>query len=110
MCTEKCFELTRGVTRRGALLGGVAVAASAALQGTAHAGERGADERGPAFGGRRRGLRDLTYPLTTSFPSPAKIPSGLLVPVRRFASWVPTIATSTPRQKERSYAPESRRL
>ncbi|HEV2893712.1 MAG TPA: hypothetical protein VG411_08170 [Actinomycetota bacterium] len=45
MCTEKCFELTRGVTRRGALLGGVAVAASAALQGTAHAGERGADER-----------------------------------------------------------------
>src|SRR5215207_6997084 len=69
MCTEKCFELTRGVTRRGALLGGVAVAASAALQGTAHAGERGADERGPAFGGRRRGLRDLTHPLTTSFPA-----------------------------------------
>ena len=33
MCTEKCFELTRGVTRRGALLGGVAVAASVALQG-----------------------------------------------------------------------------
>src|SRR5215207_192179 len=69
MCPEKCFELTRGVTRRGALLGGVAVAASAALQGTAHAGERGADERGPAFGGRRRGLRDLTHPLTTSFPA-----------------------------------------
>ena len=69
MCTEKCFELTRGVTRRGALLGGVAVAASAALQGTAHAGERGADERGPAFGGGRRGLRDLTHPLTTSFPA-----------------------------------------
>jgi hypothetical protein len=46
MRTEKCFELTRGVTRRGALLGGVAVAASAALQGAAHAGERGRRARG----------------------------------------------------------------
>jgi hypothetical protein len=53
MCTEKCFELTQppaarragsGVSRRAALVGGVAVAASAALQSTAQAGERG-----PAF-------------------------------------------------------------
>ncbi|HEV2930889.1 MAG TPA: cyclase family protein, partial [Propionibacteriaceae bacterium] len=75
MCTEKCFELPTarragsGVTRRGALIGGVAVAASAALQGTASAGERESGERGAAFLGRRRGLRDLTYPLTTSFPA-----------------------------------------
>jgi Putative cyclase len=69
MCTEKCLELTRGVTRRGALLGGAAVAASAVLQGTAHAGERGNGERGAGFLGKRRGLRDLTHPLTTSFPA-----------------------------------------
>jgi Putative cyclase len=72
MCTEKCFELTHAaagragstVTRRAALLGGAAVAASAALGGTAQAGERA-----PAFSGKRHGLRDLTYPLTTSFPA-----------------------------------------
>jgi kynurenine formamidase len=69
MCTEKCFELTRatattGVTRRVALLGGAAVAASAALGSPAQAGERG-----PAFPGGRHGLRDLTHPLTTSFPA-----------------------------------------
>jgi kynurenine formamidase len=84
MCTEKCFELTRAaattaggasepadrhagssVSRRVALVGGAAVAASAALQGTARAGERG-----PAFSsGKRHGLRDLTHPLTTSFPA-----------------------------------------
>lgn len=72
MCTEKCFELTQAaagragstVTRRAALLGGAAVAASAALGGTAQAGERA-----PAFPGGRHGLRDLTYPLTTSFPA-----------------------------------------
>jgi kynurenine formamidase len=72
MCTEKCLELTQAaagragstVTRRAALLGGAAVAASAALGGTAQAGERA-----PAFPGKRHGLRDLTYPLTTSFPA-----------------------------------------
>ena len=83
MCTEKCLELTRAaattaeqasqpaarhagsaVSRRAALFGGAAVAASAALGGTAHAGERA-----PAFSGGRHGLRDLTYPLTTSFPA-----------------------------------------
>ena len=83
MCTEKCFGLTQvaatsagrgsepatghagsSVTRRAALLGGAAVAASAALGGTAQAGERA-----PALSGRRHGLGDLTYPLTTSFPA-----------------------------------------
>ena len=43
---------------------GAAVAASAALGGPAQAGERG-----PAFSGGRHGLRDLTYELTTSFPT-----------------------------------------
>jgi kynurenine formamidase len=53
-----------GVTRRAALVGGVAAAASAALGGTARAGERA-----PALSGRRHGLVDLTHPLTTSFPA-----------------------------------------
>jgi kynurenine formamidase len=68
MCTEKCFELTQaagsGLTRRAALLGGAAVAASAVLGGTAQA-----EERPATFSGRRHGLADLTYPLTTSFPA-----------------------------------------
>jgi kynurenine formamidase len=75
MCTEKCFEPTPaaattarpGLTRRAALLGGAAVAASAAsaaLGGPAQAGERGG-----AFSGGRHGLRDLTHPLTTTFPA-----------------------------------------
>jgi kynurenine formamidase len=68
MCTEKCFELTQaagpGLTRRAALVGGAAVAASAVLGGTAQAGEQP-----PALSGRRHGLADLTYPLTTSFPA-----------------------------------------
>jgi kynurenine formamidase len=67
MCTEKCFGPTQpgpGVTRRAALVGGAAVAATAALGGTARAGERP-----PALSGRRHGLVDLTYPLTTSFPA-----------------------------------------
>ena len=83
MCTEKCFGLTQvaatsagrgsapatghtgsSVTRRAALVGGAAVAASAALGGTAQAGERA-----PALSGKRHGLGDLTYPLTTSFPA-----------------------------------------
>jgi kynurenine formamidase len=83
MCTEKCFGLTQVaattaarasqpaarhagavLTRRTALFGGAAVAASAALGGTAQAGERA-----PALSGRRHGLRDLTYELTTAFPA-----------------------------------------
>jgi kynurenine formamidase len=87
MCTEDGFRLTQSgataatatpeqasepaarqagssLTRRVALFGGAAVAASAALGGTAQA-----SERAPALSGKRRGLRDLTYPLTTSFPA-----------------------------------------
>jgi kynurenine formamidase len=67
MCTEKCLELKRtgpSVTRRAALVGGAAAAASAVMGGTASAGERG-----PAFPHRRHGLRDLTHPLTTTFPA-----------------------------------------
>ena len=43
MCTEKCLELTRGskVSRRAAMVGAAAVAASAALGGTAEAGSGG---------------------------------------------------------------------
>lgn len=51
------------VSRRMALVGAAAVTASAALGGTAHASS------GAALSPRRRGLRDLTYPLTTSFPA-----------------------------------------
>jgi kynurenine formamidase len=67
MCTEKCLELTRtgaSVSRRAALVGGAAVAASAVMGGTASAGERGS-----ALPRRRHGLRDLTHPLTTTFPA-----------------------------------------
>jgi kynurenine formamidase len=68
MCTEKCFGLTQaaatGLSRRAALVGGAAVAASAVLGGTAQAGERE-----PELSGRRHGLRDLTHTLTTSFPA-----------------------------------------
>ena len=74
MCTEKCLELARGskVSRRTAMVGAAAVAASAALGGTAQAGERA-----PAFGVGRHGLRDLTHQLTTSFPpfSPGEEPA-----------------------------------
>jgi kynurenine formamidase len=82
MCTEKCFELTQGagrragatVSRRAALVGGAAMAASAALGGVAQAGEQGsrsASGHGAGFPGRgrRHGLVDLTHPLTTSFPA-----------------------------------------
>jgi Putative cyclase len=75
MCTEKCFELTQGaaarrpgsgVSRRAALVGGAAMAATAALGGVAEAGERG---HGFPGRGRRHGLVDLTHTLTTSFPA-----------------------------------------
>src|SRR3712207_3433197 len=70
MCTEDGLRLAqRGghVTRRATLVGAAAVAATAAsgvFGGTAEA-----SARGDALSGRRRGLRDLTYPLTTSFPA-----------------------------------------
>ena len=81
MCTEKCFELTQRqptaepaeVAARDAGPASPAGRRCSAgrrwppprLWGTAQAGERAA-ERSP---GRRHGLRDLTYPLTTSFPA-----------------------------------------
>jgi kynurenine formamidase len=87
MCTENGFRLIHGaaasgttttervtapaarhadptVTRRIALFGGAAIAATAAMGGTAQA-----SERAPARLGKRRGLQDMTYPLTTSFPA-----------------------------------------
>jgi kynurenine formamidase len=60
MCTEKGMHLTR----RAAIFGGTVIATSAALGGTAQASERPA-----AVSGHRRGMRDLTYPLTTTFPA-----------------------------------------
>jgi kynurenine formamidase len=71
MCTEECLRLTHGarnVTRRAALFGAAAVtatAATAALGG----GVAEASGSGHALPRRRRGLRDLTYPVTTSFPT-----------------------------------------
>ena len=60
MCTSKCV----GVTRRSALLGATA---AAALGATAAGATPAA--AAPSPGGHRRGLVDLTYPLTTSFPA-----------------------------------------
>lgn len=62
MCTDKCV----GVTRRAALFGATAVAATAAI-GTAPA-QAGDRHTAPAHR-HRRGLQDLTYPLTTTFPA-----------------------------------------
>jgi kynurenine formamidase len=66
MCTD---ELTRGktVTRRAALVGAAAAATTAATAGLAAPAQ--ASARTDALAGKRRGLRDLTYPLTTSFPA-----------------------------------------
>jgi hypothetical protein len=54
MCTEKCFELTQrpssNVSRRVALVGGAAMAASAALGGVAEAGSGGMASRGGGGG------------------------------------------------------------
>ncbi|WP_328467942.1 cyclase family protein [Actinoplanes sp. NBC_00393] len=55
MCTDSG---THGLSRRAALFGGAAVVASAAVAAPA-----------PAQASGRPGLRDLTYPLTTSFPA-----------------------------------------
>jgi kynurenine formamidase len=85
-CTDKGFGLTHrgepvtttvegmpelparragsGLTRRVALFSGAGVAASAALGGTAEASDRAS-----AVALKRRGLCDLTYPLTTAFPA-----------------------------------------
>ena len=63
MCTEKCLKMTR----RGALVGGTAVAVSAAMGGVAQAGER--DHRHPGFPHGRRGLLDLTHPADDHDPA-----------------------------------------
>ena len=67
--TEAAPESTAGqagssISRRVALVSAAAVAASAALGGAAYA-----SQGAPALSGRRGGLRDLTYPLITSFPA-----------------------------------------
>jgi kynurenine formamidase len=59
MCTEH-----GKLSRRAAMVGGAAVAATAVMGGTAEA-----TDHGHALGGKRRRLRDLTYPLTTTFPA-----------------------------------------
>ena len=69
MCTEKCLGLTeRGgtITRRAAMLGAAAVAATAA--GATVATPAQAAARPPALHGGR-GLLDLTYTVSPSFPS-----------------------------------------
>ncbi len=59
MCTtQECPSQTTTVTRRAALFGGALVAAGAALAPAA-----------PAQAAGRRGIADLTYPLSTTFPA-----------------------------------------
>jgi kynurenine formamidase len=63
MCTEECLKRAgRGgaFSRRAALVGAAAIAATATIPEPAQASAKG------AYG---RGLRDLTYPLTTTFPA-----------------------------------------
>jgi len=66
MCTEDCLRAARdgaGVTRRAALAG-AAAAGVLAVPGAAQAAP------GPSpLTGARRGLQDLTHPLTTTFPA-----------------------------------------
>ncbi|MCI0689686.1 MAG: cyclase family protein [Sporichthyaceae bacterium] len=63
MCTETGLNLSR----RAALVGGAAALASVTLgESTAHAGT---PARTPVRVRGRHGLRDLTYPLTTTFPA-----------------------------------------
>jgi kynurenine formamidase len=60
MCTEECLKQASrgGLTRRAALVGAAAIAASATMA-----------EPARASAAHKRGLRDLTYPLTTTFPA-----------------------------------------
>lgn len=63
MCTEECLKVAArpgGFSRRAALAGAAAIAASVAVAEPAQAGAKS------RYG---RGLRDLTYPLTTTFPA-----------------------------------------
>ncbi|MDG4825671.1 hypothetical protein O7635_27820 [Asanoa sp. WMMD1127] len=56
-CPSRTTTTAATVTRRAALFGGALVAAGAALP------------TAPASAHGRRGLADLTYPLTTTFPA-----------------------------------------
>lgn len=70
MCTEKCLGLTQHggpVTRRAALFGAAAVAATTATATVAAPAQAGAPRPPTMRGGR--GLLDLTHPLTTTFPT-----------------------------------------
>jgi kynurenine formamidase len=72
MCTEECLRVTgRGgrVTRRAALAGAAAIAATTVT--TAAGGPAQASGPSHHFSrpGGGRGVRDLTYPLTTTFPA-----------------------------------------
>jgi kynurenine formamidase len=72
MCTEECLRVTsRGgrVTRRAALTGAAAIAASTVAASAVATGAVTAGLSGPAQAAGRRGVRDLTYPLTTTFPA-----------------------------------------
>jgi kynurenine formamidase len=72
MCTEKCLERQHPmvVSRRSALVGvATAAAASAATLVGGGAAAQADERRHDQFPRRRRGLLDLTYPLTTSFPA-----------------------------------------
>ena len=67
MCTRE----HHGVTRRAAIFGGTAVAATVAATVAAEAAFSGtaqATQTGPSVG-HGRGLRDLTYPLSENFPA-----------------------------------------
>jgi kynurenine formamidase len=76
-CAEPRSAAAPSVSRRAAILGGAVAATSAALGGTAHPAPAAAAPPAaalpaaalPAAAGGRRALRDLTYPLTTSFPA-----------------------------------------
>jgi kynurenine formamidase len=61
MCTQ------HGVTRRAALFGGAAIAATAATAAAVAAPAPA--QASPAISAHGRGLRDLTYPLATTFPA-----------------------------------------
>lgn len=68
MCTEECLRQANNggsVTRRAALFGAAAAAATVATTAVASPAQAGTT----ALTGKTRGLRDLTYPLTTSFPA-----------------------------------------
>ncbi|GAA4472189.1 cyclase family protein [Phytohabitans houttuyneae] len=71
MCTEECLKQAGragAFSRRAALAGAAAIAASAVMAEPAQAGPKG---------GYGRGVRDLTHPLTTTFPAfaPGEEPS-----------------------------------